>query len=93
MECKGWVTDFNQCSFQGLTEIEVPNFVKDLHQMVPDQYRKYIDWEQTKTEQGTWATKTIVSMWFSSETNLPTMVGLLDIIKEELKKEPCKLRG
>ena len=33
------------------------------------------------------ANQTMVSMWFSSETNLPTKVGLQDIIKEELKKE------
>ena len=69
------------------------NFIKDLHQMVPDQFQKYIDWDLTKTEQGTWPTKTFVSMWFSKETYLPTMVGLLDIIKTELKKEPYKLRG
>ena len=61
--------------------------------MVLDQYQKYIDWEQTRTEQGTWPTKTIVSMWFRNETGLPTMVGMLDIIKKELKKEPYKLHG
>ena len=60
--------------------------------MVPDQYQKYIDWDQTRTE-GTWPTKTIVSMWFRHETNLPTMVGLLDIIKTELKEGPYKLHG
>ena len=61
--------------------------------MAPDQYQKYIDWDQTRTEQGTWPTKTIVSMWFRNDTNLPTLVGLLDIIKTELKKEPYKLHG
>ena len=34
MEFKGWVTDYKQCSYQGLTETEVSNFIKDLHQMV-----------------------------------------------------------
>ena len=32
----------------------------------------------------------MVSMWFSNETNLPTMVGLLDIKKEEFKNEPLQ---
>ena len=37
MEFKGWVTDYKQCSYQGLTETEVSGFVNDLHKMVPDQ--------------------------------------------------------
>ena len=41
MELKGWVPDYGRCSYQGLTETEVSNFIKDLHQMVLDQYRKY----------------------------------------------------
>ena len=32
-------------------------------------------------------------MWFRNETKLPTMVGMLDIIKKELKKVPCGLHG
>ena len=91
MEFKGWVKINKQCSHQGLTGSEVTNFIKDLHRMVHDQ--KYIDWDQTRTAQGTWPTKTIVSMWFRNETNLPTMVGMLDIIKNELKKDPYKLHG
>ena len=46
--------------------------------MVLDSYTNFVDWEQTKTEQGTWPTKVKVNMWFSSETNLPTMLGLLE---------------
>ena len=69
------------------------DFIKDLHQMVPDHYKKYVDRDQTRTEQGTRPTKTMVNMWFSNDTNLPTRVGLLGIIKTELKKEPYKLRG
>ena len=61
--------------------------------MVPDQYQKYIECDQTKTEHGTWPTNTIVSVWFRNETNLPTMAGLLDVIKAKLRKEPCKLHG
>ena len=30
MEFNGWVTDCKQCSYQGLTETEVSNFIKDL---------------------------------------------------------------
>ena len=90
MEFKGLVTDDKQCGYQGLTETEVSNFIKDLHQIVPDPFKKYVDWERTKTEQGTWPTKTMVNMWFSNEANLPSMIRLLNIIKEELKKDPSQ---
>ena len=43
MEFKGWVTDYKQCGYQVPTETEVSNFIKDLHQMVPDQYQKMAD--------------------------------------------------
>ena len=93
MEFKGCFTDYEQCSLQGLTESEVTNFIKDLHKMVPDRYQKYLDWDQIRTEQGTWPTKVIVSMRFKNETNSLTMVGMLDTIKQQLKKEPHRLRG
>ena len=35
----------------------------------------------------------MVNMWFSNGTNLPMRVGLLDIIRTELKKGPHELRG
>ena len=52
MELKGWVTDNKKCSYQGLTDTEVSNFIRDSQKMVPDQFHKYIDWDHTRTEQG-----------------------------------------
>ena len=63
MEFEGWVTDYKKCSYQGFTATEVSNFIRDLEKMVPDQFHKFIDWDQTRTEQGTWPTKTFVNMW------------------------------
>ena len=71
MEFKGWVTDYKQCRYQGRTDTEVSNFSSDLHHMVPEALKKkYVDWEQTRTEQGTWRTKIVVSMWFSNDGEL-----------------------
>ena len=39
-------------------------------------------WLRTRQEQGTWPTKLIDSMWFKKKTNLPTMVGMLHVIKK-----------
>ena len=71
-----------------LTDFEVSDFMRVLQRMMSDQYQKYIDWDHSSTEQGTWLTKTFVSMWFRNETFLPTMVGMLDIVKKEFKKCP-----
>ena len=50
IEFKGWVTDYKKCSYQGLTATEVSNFIRDLQKMVPDQFHKYIEWDQTRKE-------------------------------------------
>ena len=55
-------------------------------------HKKYVDWDQTKTEQGTWPTKIVVNMWFSNEANLAARIGLLDTVRTERKKKPYKLR-
>ena len=48
--------------------------------------KRNIDRDQTRTERGTWRTKTIVKIFFSNETNLPTMVKLLDFTKVEFQE-------
>ena len=79
MESKGWVTDYTRSSYQGFTMDEVAPFLVDLKQMIP------------LNAQGSWPTKTMVSLWFKSDTNLATMIELLLVVKDELNKEPCKL--
>ena len=93
MEFKGWVTDYKRCKVEGLTDTEVSKFICDLLKMVPDQFHKYIDWDQTGTEQGTWPTKTFVNVWFKNVTNLATMIGLLEIATEEIKRYPTSFTG
>ena len=93
MEFKGLVTDYKQCRYQGLTETEVSNFIQDLHQMVPDHIDIYIYiyiyWEQTRTEQGTWPTKTMDNMWFSNETNDDRVAGHHQNGTQEEALESC----
>ena len=70
----------------GITDDEVATLVSDLERMVPPQAQKWIDWDHTRRERGTWPTKMMVSMSFKNETNLVTMIVLLTIMKEELGK-------
>ena len=85
MEFKGWVTDFSESSFQGITDDEVATLVSDLERMVPQQANRWIDLGPEQEGQGTWPTKPMVSMLFKSETNLVTMIDLLRGMKEGLE--------
>ena len=67
MEFKGWVTDHSESSLQGITDDEVTKLLIDLERMVPQQAKKWTNWDQTKKEQGTWPRKIMVSMWFKHE--------------------------
>ena len=55
--------------------------------------KKYVDWEQTRTKQGTWPATFLVSVWFCNDANLPTRIGLLDVIRAELKNGLYKQKG
>ena len=61
--------------------------------MIPSSAQRFVDREQTRTEQGNWPTKVLVSIWFKSETNLATMIQLLRVVQDELKKKPYELKG
>ena len=87
----GWVTDFSRGSLQDITDHEVAKLVSDLERMVSQQAQKSIDWDQTRKEQGTWPTKMMVSTWFKNETNLVTMIDLLN--KELEKQAAYKIHG
>ena len=67
--------------FLGLAGDEVMKFNGDLQKMVPNEFHQKIHFNQTRSEQGNWPTKTIVNMWFKNETNLATMIGLLKIVE------------
>ena len=93
VEFKGWVTDYKQYLYQGLTDTEVSNLINDLHKMVPDTLTDYIDWEQTRNERGTWPTQLMVRLWFSIEATLLTRIGLPDVMREELKQGLYNQKG
>ena len=88
---KAGVTDYKRCSSEGLTADEVTHVIGDLQLLVAKEVHQYIDWNETRTEQGNWPTKTIVNMWFKNDTNLATTTGLLKIVKDELKQMPYNL--
>ena len=53
-----------------------------------------MDWEQRSIEQqGNWPTEVLVRMWFKSETNLATMIELLRVVRDQLKKKPYEIKG
>ena len=86
------VTNNKQSSYQGSRTPRLRVLSETYIGCCQTNQKKYIDWDQTRTEQGSWPTKLIVSMWLKNETNLPTMAGILDTIKK-FKKVPYKLHG
>ena len=91
MEFKDWVTDYTKSRIQRISDDEVSILVKDSETMVPQQAHKWIDWDQTRKEERTWPTKTMVSMWFKNETNFVTIFELLKGIDKELEKATYKI--
>ena len=67
---------------EGITDDEVAKLVRQ-------QAQTWVDWD--RKEQGTWPTKMMVDMWFKNETNLLTMIDLLEITKEELETAAYKI--
>ena len=84
MEFTSWVTVYERCSLEGLTNNNVTNVTSDLQKMVPDEFRKHIDWDETETEQSNWPTKAFVNMLFQNETVVATITGMLEIVEHEL---------
>ena len=90
---KGWITDFTESSLQGITDEQIIKFLDDLAKMVPQQGQKWIDWDQSRKEQGTWPTWIMVCLWFKPDVDLVTMIDLLKMVKEELEKAAYKIHG
>ena len=67
---------------------EMMKFLFDLERMVPQQGPKWIDWDQTRKEQGNWPRTILVSMWFKHETNMIMIIELLKIMKNNWVKLP-----
>ena len=63
MEFKGWIADYTRGGLQGIANERVLKLIMDLEKMIPRQAHQWIDWDQTRKEQGNWRPKTMVSMW------------------------------
>ena len=92
MEFKGWVTDYSNGNLQGITDDEDAKLLSDLERMVPHNAQKWIECDQAKKEQGTCPRKIMVRMWFKHETNLVTMIDLLDKAAYKINGQNVKAR-
>ena len=93
MEFKGWVTDYSKSGLQGITDGERTILWNDFEKMAPQHTPKWVDWHQTRKEQGTWLREIMVSMWFKHEANLIVMTDLLEVAKEELDNSASEIDG
>ena len=59
-----WNSKGGSQTAQEVAAKEVACFVVDLKQMIPLNAQQFVDWDQTRTEQESWPTETMVSLWF-----------------------------
>ena len=78
--------EFKGC---GVTNEGVVVMIVELEKIIPGQFH---NWDQSRKEHGKRPTKKIVNMWFKNETNLATMIGLLNVVEEALKNVSYKIR-
>ena len=57
-----------------------------IHEQSDHVFHKHVDPDKTKKDQGNRSIKTFVDMCFKNETNMTTMIGILQIVKNEIKK-------
>ena len=74
VEFKGGMHLFHSQNIQGIPHSQVKTVLEDLEKMIPQDVRKWIDWEQTKSDQGPWPRKIMVSLWFKHDTGLTLMI-------------------
>ena len=55
LEFKGCNIDFKLKNIQGIPNCEVKAVLDDLEKMMPQEARKWIDWEQTESDHGLWS--------------------------------------
>ena len=78
---KEWNPDFTERNIQGITDSQVKTVLDDLEKFMPQEVRKWINWEQTRKAQGPWPGKTMLSMWFKQETGLMMMIEILKMMR------------
>ena len=64
-----------------------------IEQMMPQEVRKWIDWEQTRSEQGPWPRKTVLSLWFIHDTALIMMLEIMNMIRDEMETAKLCVNG
>ena len=84
MEAKGKITDCSKSSLHGIADREVMELLERSRETgAAARAQTWVDWDQTRKEQGTWPKKTMVCMWFSHEISLIVMIDILKMTREE----------
>ena len=71
-------------SEKGVGQSSKKTVLGDLEKSMPQEVRKWINWEQTTNEQGPWPTRTMLSLWFIHDTGLMMMIEIMQLMRDEL---------
>ena len=64
-----------------------------LEKTMTQEVRKWIDWEQTRGDQGPWPRKIMVSLRFKQDTGLILMIEILKMMSGELNTTQFCVNG
>ena len=93
LEFKEWNPDFTKRNIQGIPDSQEKTVLDDLEKMMPHEVRKWLNWEQTRNEQGTWPRTTILSLWFIHDTGWMMMIEILKMMRDDLSKTQFRVNG
>ena len=80
-------------TIQGIPDSEAKTVLDDLEQVMPQEVRRWIDWEQTGSGQGPSPRTILVSLWFKHDTGLMLMIEILKMVRNELNKSQFGVNG
>ena len=92
LEFKGWSADWSTKHIQGIQDDQVKIVLKEIEAMMPTEVKQWIDWAQTKGNQGTWPKKTMVSLWFMHGTGKIMRVEILKMMRVELENKDYRVK-
>ena len=85
--------DFTLSNIEGIPDSQVKTVLNDLVKMMPQDVRKLIDSEQTRSDRGPWPRKIMVSLWFKHDTGLTMLIEIMKMVIEELDKAKFCVNG
>ena len=75
---------FSLKNLQEILDDQLRTILEDLERLMPLEVKKWMDWDQTKDNEGSWPKTNMVSLWFKHDTGF--MLMNVKVMRAELDK-------